>query len=686
MRYVKAAVLGLMMCVCAVAHTSAQIIDDIGGFGLNYQGTLNQSGTPAPDGLYPMEFRIFEQEVGGTEVWMEPQMVQVTDGRFDVILGKLYDFPFPPFFITASPRWLEVTVNGETLTPRTELTAAIAAYAAGRVRGDIMTAPGNLDVSDADCPDDTCPHFEASAMGGMGSWTLGNRATDKDEVSVVIQTEIISMDFTYDDMNRLAANVTPDMTGLSMATYSAPNDTAASYTNLIGNGTVYQNLHVPTPAGGMNCITDDIDASRVVSGYSWEMGSTVNAVTLEADSGGAKVTIGDPNMDDGWLLDFQNSPTWGNLGLWAMDTEILKLSGSPSSTSEALYHRIPEGDSISGILEEADANGARLMVSDYGNGEATLEADSGGSALILGLQSVEPFQVDLHTTSNHAGLGFLYDERDLIGLHATPQTSAQSVYFRIPAGDSTSGISQTADMNGARLMVSDYGVGGTDGISLSTGSSGSLISVSGVGSGGVPGLVLRDDRVRLGSMSTAIANTVAMGNRAKANHAGSMVLADMSAMDLTTSAPDQLLARFAGGATIYSNATQTAGVSLMPGGSDWQVISDRNAKRNIRRVDGQEILDRLSRIPISRWSYKAQADDIEHIGPMAQDFYAAFGLGGDDKKISTLDPAGVALAAIQELHRKTQQLSTQADEIDDLNKRINELEALVQELAAQNRE
>ena len=35
---------------------------------------------------------------------------------------------------------------------------------------------------------------------------------------------------------------------------------------------------------------------------------------------------------------------------------------------------------------------------------------------------------------------------------------------------------------------------------------------------------------------------------------------------------------------------------------------------------------------------------------MAQDFHAAFGLGVSDKLIDTIDPDGVALAAIQGLH------------------------------------
>jgi hypothetical protein len=89
-------------------------------------------------------------------------------------------------------------------------------------------------------------------------------------------------------------------------------------------------------------------------------------------------------------------------------------------------------------------------------------------------------------------------------------------------------------------------------------------------------------------------------------------------------------------------------------------------------VDGGEILEKISRLPVSRWSYKAQDESIEHIGPMAQDFYSLFGLGEDDKHISTIDPDGVALAAIQELYTLVQE---QKGEIDALKKQLSEIQS-----------
>jgi trimeric autotransporter adhesin len=55
---------------------------------------------------------------------------------------------------------------------------------------------------------------------------------------------------------------------------------------------------------------------------------------------------------------------------------------------------------------------------------------------------------------------------------------------------------------------------------------------------------------------------------------------------------------------------------------------------------------------IATWNWKSQDASIRHMGPMAQDFHAAFGLGETDKGISTMDADGVALAAIQGMHQE----------------------------------
>jgi hypothetical protein len=76
-------------------------------------------------------------------------------------------------------------------------------------------------------------------------------------------------------------------------------------------------------------------------------------------------------------------------------------------------------------------------------------------------------------------------------------------------------------------------------------------------------------------------------------------------------------------------------------------------------VDGFEILEKLAELPISTWNYKRDAPSVRHLGPMAQDFMAAFGLGDDDKVINHLDANGVAMVAIQALYRKVGALESE---------------------------
>lgn len=81
------------------------------------------------------------------------------------------------------------------------------------------------------------------------------------------------------------------------------------------------------------------------------------------------------------------------------------------------------------------------------------------------------------------------------------------------------------------------------------------------------------------------------------------------------------------------------------------VPSDRELKEAFEDVDPPQILQRLSELPIQIWSYRQDGTAIRHIGPMAQDFAAAFAVGEDDKHISPVDAQGVALSAIQGLHQ-----------------------------------
>jgi hypothetical protein len=195
----------------------------------------------------------------------------------------------------------------------------------------------------------------------------------------------------------------------------------------------------------------------------------------------------------------------------------------------------------------------------------------------------------------------------------------------------------------------------------------------------------------------------AAGRGAKANHQGSFVLADSTDEDFGSAREDALRVRFNGGATFVVNddywvrfwgtgthlIDASNGAHLTTGGV-WTNGSDRDAKENFARVDSREVLAELARLPINTWNYKAEDPSVRHMGPMAQDLYAAFGLGSDDKSIGTVDADGVALAAIQGLHEivqeKENRISTLEERNAELETRLAVLEALVQTLVKERKD
>jgi len=174
----------------------------------------------------------------------------------------------------------------------------------------------------------------------------------------------------------------------------------------------------------------------------------------------------------------------------------------------------------------------------------------------------------------------------------------------------------------------------------------------------------------------------AAGHRAKANRIGCFVWADAGGGSVSCNATNRTVFRSSGGFYIYTNANMTTGARLSTGSGSWSSLSDRNAKANITPVDPEEVLERLVTLPISTWNYKAQDPSIRHMGPMAQDFYAAFGLGEDDRYIDSIDADGVALAAIQALYARNQQQAARIAQLEAENAAQRaQIQALQQQLA-----
>jgi hypothetical protein len=106
--------------------------------------------------------------------------------------------------------------------------------------------------------------------------------------------------------------------------------------------------------------------------------------------------------------------------------------------------------------------------------------------------------------------------------------------------------------------------------------------------------------------------------------------------------------------------------------TSYVTVSDRNAKTDFAAVDGAALLERLSRLSITSWVFKDDRN-LRHIGPVAQDFHAAFGLNGtDDTHINLADAAGVSMAAIQELNKRLKEKDARIAALEAQVKSMND--------------
>ena len=104
--------------------------------------------------------------------------------------------------------------------------------------------------------------------------------------------------------------------------------------------------------------------------------------------------------------------------------------------------------------------------------------------------------------------------------------------------------------------------------------------------------------------------------------------------------------------------------------------SDRNLKEEFKDVKPASVLSKIDQLPVTTWQFKANQAGNRHMGPTAQDFYSAFGLGQDDKTIAPVDGVGVSLAGIKALSSQVKQKDA---EIKELAKELKSQKDLIQQ-------
>jgi hypothetical protein len=79
------------------------------------------------------------------------------------------------------------------------------------------------------------------------------------------------------------------------------------------------------------------------------------------------------------------------------------------------------------------------------------------------------------------------------------------------------------------------------------------------------------------------------------------------------------------------------------------------------------VLQTVAHLPLSTWRYLDEPADVRHLGPMAQDFRAAFGLGNSDRAYHSVDAHGVSLASIKALYQMMQEQEARLSRLEREN-------------------
>jgi len=385
------------------------------------------------------------------------------------------------------------------------------------------------------------------------------------------------------------------------------------------------------------------------------MALSATALTLIGSAASADIIHADDVIINGGSLcigfDCANGESFG-FDTLRLKENNLRLHFQDTSTSASFPSndwRIVANDTSNGggnylAIEDSTASRQVFRV-DAGAPANSLRVDSGGD---LGIGTANPV-TDIHVKSGNTptlrleqdgSSGFGAQTWDVAGNEANffirDATNGSKLPFRIAPNTPQDTIHMFAD----KMVINDGGVNYDLRVESDTNVNALFLdgATGNVGIGtDVPVLPLH---VKTTGSDAAIA---LQNGTSAANFNLNWAADDTFRMSVAGSGQQEFLMDASGNVTITGTLTQS---------------SDKNAKMAIEPVDAGDILQKVAALPVSSWTYIHDAETgVRHIGPMAQDFYAAFGTGATNKGISTLDTSGVALAAIQAQQALIERLS-----------------------------
>ena len=649
-----------------------------------YQGRLDDGGYPA-SGIYDLRFGLFAAPTAGVQqgVTLTQTATAVSNGLFTVTLDFGNQFP-------GADRWLETAVrtNGggafSTLAPRQALTPTPYAMFAGKVNASGITgtlAPGNIangTITTLMLANGAVGSNQLAA-GAVTTPALANGAVTATKVATVSNWFALTIanptPENNDNFGNAVAALGNDrlLIGAGRDATGAP-DAGSAYL-FSTHGTLLTTFTNPTPAIG------DLFGNAVAA-----VGNDLVLIVAPGDgTGAADAGAAYLFRTNGTLLTTFTNPTpaiadlFGN-AVAAVGSDRVLIGASRDDT----------GAADAGVVYLFSTNGTLLntftkptpAISDlFGNAVAAM-----GSDRVL----ISAFLDD--TGASGAGAAYLFSTETFTdGLVADAVRARSVTTASLEDGAVTaakiSGVlfpSQIPGLDASTIVSGTLNTNRIPNLDASKITSGSLADArlsTNVAFRNTPQTLKRLTVSGAGAFDSANAaaiildNTTAVTGRRWEWHAldnGKMQLADFDA------AATRLVVDTAGNVGI-GTASPNAPLQVIGEvrATVFTPTSDRHAKENFAPVNPAEVLQKVAALPITEWSYKTIAG-ARHVGPMAQDFHAAFGLGSDDKGISTVDADGVALAAIQGLNQK---LELTQRENAALKERVERLEKLLRKLA-----
>ncbi len=617
---------------------------------IRFNGAVRDALGAPYSGMSGITFALYAEQEGGAPLWVETQNVALDEqGRYTALLGMTSNEGLPlELFTTEEARWLGIRVQGELEQARVLLVSvpyALRAADAERLGGKpasafALTEPaagtgtesGEVPIDDPKALIDGSgtTNFLAkfTSSTNIGNSQLFDNGTNvgigntnpPDKLTVNGNLRLIGQTTHQVQMNGAdsAGRLGQDLNGFFFAS-DTPGKLLSFFTNP-GTG-IQRVLRLEPPVASGNGTSPNVVAGHFANSVTPGVGGATIAGGGETTFGANSNRVTD---DFGTVSGGKNNQAGNGTGTLS-DASFATVGGGLFHTASGQHSTIGGGNFNL-------ASGRSSTVAGGGDGSATLGNKATGDYSFVG-----------GGFSNTAS-----------GLRSTV------------AG----GASNTA--SGVMSFVA--GSNNTASGNISTVPGGQLNTTSGFGAT-VPG----------GENNTAGGNySLAAGLRAKALHQGAFVWGDSTDADISSSANNQFIARASGGFFFQSDSTldnqggflNTSTGGFLSTGGTWTDASDAALKENFAAADPRAILARLAALPVQSWNYRAEGPGVKRLGPTAQDFYAAFGLGSDDKHISGVDAHGVAFAALQALDLASRQQEARLRELktenDSLRSEMNQ--------------